>query len=705
MSPAAIAIARARIPAACSRKLIAIVGIGLVGGILACESLVVLAIVIGFEGLVVGLTLGGAALAGGWVLHLCRTGIGHVHYTPGAAPPSGIDARVTGWAERLVIGGALGIGLLPIIVLIISTLGLLNHTLAWVLILVVAVAGLTRVFLDYWADQRHPRPPESLPPAPSLPVVWGRWLWLLAAPFLGLAIAGASLPPGILWGDEEANAYDVLEYHLAVPKTFHQQGRTAFLPNNVYANFPLAGEMYSLLMMTLHGNAIDAAFMCQLVNVVLSALFVAAAWLAGREFSVRCGLLAGLLAATTPWVAYLAGIAYAEPGMLALGMAALAAMLRTVRRTHLRRRWAIIAGGLAGLTCGFKYTAVPMIALPIALLPLAATWHWRRRLLGVGLAAAAATLAFSPWMVRNVVNTRNPVFPLGYSIFGARAGVWDAELAARWDNGHRLSDKERAAHGWLRLAYLRTLRDPRMSLLVFALAAAAPVRRLDRWNLGLLLILLSQLVIWLTATHLFARFAVVMLIPMLVLAGRSIEGLKAGRGLAAVGLLLIITAAGNLVWLGRLYYHHTRVEGQRINAFGRTDWFTQGHWPGTAQFAAINQLGEDARVMLVGEARTYYIQRACEYAVVFNRHPLGEAARRLVEPLAIVDWLKERGTTHLLVDWGEIRRLRNTYGLDEALTPELFVRLRAAGLREERTFALEEGREPYATLYEVLDHE
>jgi hypothetical protein len=104
---------------------------------------------------------------------------------------------------------------------------------------------------------------------------------------------------------------------------------------------------------------------------------------------------------------------------------------------------------------------------------------------------------------------------------------------------------------------------------------------------------------------------------------------------------------------------------------------------------------------LVGEARTFYLGRPCEYAVAFNHHPLAMAARRNPDGAAMMTWLRQGGITHLLAHWGEIRRLRSTYGLDPEIAPALFERLTAAGLKPAAEFRYQEGETPYATLFEV----
>lgn len=664
----------------CSPGLILGVAAVLVAVVVTGESLGALGIVI-MEGGFALAVLGSAGLAGGWILQLLGLG---------ASP----------WRYRLIIGAGLGVGVLSLVVLALGSAGLLTRPVSFVLCGVLGVAGLARFARDLKAYEDQG---ARFAPQPA------HWIWLAVCPFLAIGLLAACMPPGMLWM-EEAFGYDALEYHLAAPKTFHDQGVITFLPYNVYTNFPLNSEMLSLLMMTLKGDAIDASFMAQMTNVILAGLFVAAAWMAGGTFSSRAGMVAGIMAGTLPWIAYLAGIAFVEVGMLAMGMASLAAILVAGRQQAPSNRWLLAAGLLAGLSAGFKYTAVPLITFPLALLALLVRGRWSKRLAALSLFTAGALITFAPWLTRNVMNTGNPLFPLAYRVLGAKADAWDDALEAKWQRAHGPEGKavDPNETPLAVLLFARTIGDYRMGVVLFVLAGIGAAVNRDRWSIALTAMLGWQVAFWLVATHHYARFAVVMLLPMIVLAGRSFQVARTTRiFVLAIGLLVAGTMQ-NLYQLSLLYYHHTRIDAKPIHAFDQTGLFVKGKWIDTQHVGAINALEPDVHVMLVGEARSFYIRRSCEYAVVFNRHPLAEAVRRFAgsEDLGrdLLKWLRRRGTTHIVVHWGEIDRLRRSrYGFYPEIDRALFERLVKAGLSKSSHWGPD--HMPIATLYKVPQDE
>ncbi|MCL2330351.1 MAG: hypothetical protein FWC56_03515, partial [Phycisphaerae bacterium] len=158
--------------------------------------------------------------------------------------------------------------------------------------------------------------------------------------------------------------------------------------------------------------------------------------------------------------------------------------------------------------------------------------------------------------------------------------------------------------------------------------------------------------------------------------------------------------------LSQLYNAHP-------HPYGYTNGFVKGLWPPFNYLSMVNELEGRPKVLLVGEARSFYVVPSCEYAVVFNRQPLADAIRRWMGPepseqqmsrdggQQVLQWLRSRGITHVLVDWAELLRLQRTYGMDPILNPAVFAQLESAGLVRVSDWSIQDHAPYYATLYEV----
>lgn len=644
--------------------------------------------------------------------------------------------------RQVLFAVGLGLGGLALLVLAAGVLGLLQRWL-WTAVVIGGMAvGLWRV-----------RTLLSTPPgknARGAAVGTGaiaphqdarlRWLWLAVAGFAGLALLAGTMPPGVLW-PEEGNGYDVLEYHLGVPREYFEAGRIAYLPHSIYSNFPFNVEMLYLLTMVLRGGPIEAVFTAQLLNVLLGGLAVAAIWLAGREFGGAAGLVAGVAAGSCPFIPYLCGVAYVENGMILFAALALAAAVRLTRTSgDARLRWALVGGLLAGLACGCKYTAVPMVFAPLSCAALMALWWSRgegkKPSRAAGLHALAMffvgyAVTFGPWLAKNAAWTGNPVFPLARAVLPERAGLWADEPAARWHEGHLPAPEDRPwsrriARLWGGVIGSRWFGAlPGLAILGGVVLAvrrrgsreSIPPDPLDGTDdstaanfrpalLPCWLMLLFGIVTWLAWTHLVWRFAVVLVVPAAVVVGAAVQQSLWASVRGGTIAVLLVGATANLgltvtTFREGLAFRVAAVrEEQRID--GRA-WFTEGQWPWQAHVPRLNALArEGRRVLMVGDARRLYLDQGVDYCVVFNRNPFAEAAADL-PPSGLGQWLRDRGYAALYVDWGEMRRLRGSrYGFWESIDESVFAGLEQAGLLHRlEDFTIEPERPPYGTIYRV----
>jgi hypothetical protein len=110
----------------------------------------------------------------------------------------------------------------------------------------------------------------------------------------------------------------------------------------------------------------------------------------------------------------------------------------------------------------------------------------------------------------------------------------------------------------------------------------------------------------------------------------------------------------------------------------------------------------DCKLLMVGDAKVYYIGRRCDYWVTFSNSPFVEAiASASGKAGPVLDWLRQQGYTHIWADFSEIQRLGRTYGFAPSVDARLFERLEAAGLRRLHEVRLAADGQPYGILYEV----
>lgn len=563
-------------------------------------------------------------------------------------------------AERLPLAFLLGTVGLGVATLGIGRLGGLSPWPIRIGLGFLAVAGA--------ASARIVKPPGD--PADASPD-GRRWPAILAfgavaGPFLAIMALGSMLPTG---------EFDALAYHLQGPKEAFLAGRLAFLPHNVYANMPAGVEMGHLLGMEVLNDWWRGALVGQLL-VMLHAPAAAAmiARTASRWGSPRAGWFAAVAYLTTPWIVAVAVTPYVEGPLCALHAALLWAVARAWTEPQPRARvglWAVV-GLLAGGAFGCKYPALLSAVVPAGVLAIVAAG--RSRSLPTALAfAAGLALTAGPWVAKNFADTGNPVYPLGYSVFGGRH--WNPELDAKWSAAHGRKPITAGAlgEGLLGIAGRSDWQSP----LFVALAPLAFLRRGPR-RLCLALLAYSAyfFATWWLLTHRLERFWLPTLPALAILTGLGADwsGGRAWRGLL-VAILAVAT-------LGNLTLASTELTGPNrwTEPLDRLrDETFAASTPSLARLDAALPAG--SRVLLVGVASVFPLRHEIVYNTVFNDETIEVIARGRT-PSEISGELARRGLTHLYIDWAEVARYRSpgNYGFTPFVTPDLFARLVRGGV-------------------------
>ncbi len=489
---------------------------------------------------------------------------------------------------------ALGIGMTSLAILGLGLAGLLNHAWASGIIGIGAMIGIAVLYIrgKKW----------NVTPWLAEPAGW-RFAWIAAAAVAGVVILAAFFPPGILWGDEP-NGYDVLEYHLQIPREWYEAGRIIPLHHNVFSYFPFNVEMQYLLAMHLHGGSWAPWASMYLAQLMHAAMCAAAAWAVyGLAGGGKRGIAAGLLTVAVPWTGLLAPVAYNEGGTLLFGILAIGWAIRASRVREF-----LIAGLMAGFAAGTKLSVVPLIfaGVPIVVL-IGRRAAWRNLIAGCVIYILVALLALSPWLIRNWKWAGNPVFPEAMSVLG-KAHFSNVQVE-RWREAYWPDKDHRSATGRLAALWEQVLADWRYGYVLLPLAVAAVVlARKNRTTICLATLLLTQSGFWLCFTHLQSRFMVIA-IPISALLIVQYEdfvavGLVAALAIACFSCSMLIYKMGKYLKLD----HVTVALIGRENLEGISMLDTR-------------QLKDNQSIDLVGDAAVFWYQipmSRLHYKTVFD---------------------------------------------------------------------------------------
>lgn len=549
------------------------------------------------------------------------------------------------------------------------------------------------------------------------------WTLTLAMPGLAVLLVAACCPPGTLWR-VEAMGYDVLSYHMQLPREWLAAGQMAGLRHNVYSYFPSLLEAGYMQIAAMRGSAIGAVYVCQLFHASFAIFAAAAIACTAANFVRWSGAVVGAAVfLSLPWVIITGSLAYNEMAVIAFAAASLIVLFDVANE-----RWygATAIGLLLGASVLVKLTAGFMVAVPIGIVLLTRLNHalrWRKpREWPVGarsavIAAVAALVVVSPYLVRNYTWTGNPVFPFATSHLGK--GHWDDTLAIRWNKAHGLSwdgqtsRPDALARQWLlnvgygAVAGHATPRETQniarfdaeggipVLWVAVLIAAALTVSKLGmrRAVAAMAVVLIAQLAFWLLATHLQSRFLIFTLMPATVLvgigAGRLAEMTEGGR-LSWLRPVLVVALVATLFFSSfTVFLTQTRsvllADGTRVNA-GPTDIIDsmadpKNNRPGLVGDHPINHLPANSKTYLVADnSSLFYIRRPFVYHTAFDASQLGQMMRDAqYKPASVNQLLKDAGITHVWVGWSELDRLHSTYGYDASVTERSLKRLIDSG--------------------------
>jgi hypothetical protein len=571
--------------------------------------------------------------------------------------------------DRVVLGGGLGLGILGLAAFGLGAVGSLSLW-SFLGLLGMLVALLWREVVDVIQIARSLERPA-------------RGVWVYVGVTLGLALVVALMPP---------TDWDGLFYHLTGPAWTLAVGRVGPPQANVpHLSFPGLMESLFTLAMALRGDVVAKLLHWSFAYLLGGLVYR----LTDRHLGHGLGWAAVIGLYATPMVAVLAGWAYNDLALAFFQVAALYGVLNGLEHSALPAsasnaqytvgdsiRWFYVAGALAGLALGLKYTG---FVCPMALVALI-VWDAVRqghgqRMLGpaarqalarVGVFSGVALIVALPWYLRNLAFTGNPVYPFLYRLWDGRGwSHWHADWYAQ--SGTGLGDNVGALLA-LPVTLTLGLRDMNYydgrtgPLFLTALPALVFVALLDRRKpralASMLWFGLAQYVVWVmgvvSSRSLFQSrlllTALVSLCPGLAYVYDRLERFSR-RGFSLrrfVGLIVALVLSMNVVYQV-LDMVRLRPLPYLVGEESREAFLARRLGGYYSAMRTVAELPTGARVQFLWEPRSYYSER------VVQPDPILETWKYLCEQYdrdvdAMAAQLRERGVTHLLLhtagrDW------------------------------------------------------
>jgi hypothetical protein len=564
----------------------------------------------------------------------------------------------------LPIVWSLGIALTLTLTHALGVLGMLNQLSAWI----ITGAGIILTLISLRGKQiasiERPTIAQAI---------------LLCCIVLGLAlcVVAASSPPGALW-DSEYGAYDSLSYHLQLPKEWIADARVWPKLHNVYSYHPGYIESAYAHLALLSGQRfpLQSTHFLSLGLVLISGWNVAAA-IRNWTTSGIAPMLGFAMLLLTPWTIVVSTISYNESGVLALGAAALSLAPMTSVRPMMR---GALLGVLVGAAVACKMTAIFFLAPSVAVILFTSSRReeWSRLTI---TGAIAGALMLLPWMIRNMIDTGNPVFPQLSGVFGS--GHWTSEQLARYAGAHQfdgsvldrlrlliLPDESASVH----IARFRGLTNIQWGLLpaltLLALAVLLVSRQSRRLGAALLLAIILPIVAWIALTHLQSRFFVPMIPLAAIVAALGCSKLRPPQ------MTSPLLAIGAIIWSVVVFSDQNDGHPNALLAVGSELSTAPINIEGTPTSvtwtARVNELAsEHETVYLLGDATPLYLRPLTIYNTTYDTPLLAAFIREHPDdPDAWVSALRGAGVDWIVVNRSELSRLSSSDWLDPSLSSE-----------------------------------
>ncbi|MFH1380315.1 MAG: glycosyltransferase family 39 protein [bacterium] len=574
-------------------------------------------------------------------------------YTIGRQALKLFNIELTRYAKH-IFSICLGLGTISYTVFFLGSIGLLYKQLLWL----IPAAGLCILLVHIKNAKRILPIPKSGVPSPK----WNYYWFFVIGMFVSLSFLGCLLPETF---------YDSLNHHLAAPNQYLIRHNNAPLQNNLYTFIPANIEMLFTAGLSLGGD-----IAAKLINfsILLWLLYFIYGFIKTETGENEAPLFGIVIFISLPLVLISSWKTQIEFGLSLFSAAALISFIEFFKEENylVKQKYLILCGIFLGFTMGSKYTGV-LNALALGIILIFSSYKQPKILLKrIFIIISISSILVAPWLIRNYIYTKNPVYPL----FSAHIGIKENLDNNRYklfmiDVKHRrlkpaimhniisfwtLTMQGFHDNDFIGVIYL---------LLIVLLFLFINITRTVKVSLAYCVLLY---VFWIINSHMLRFFIPGLLILSIILSIYLFNG-----KISPATRIIVKTAVAVIVW-AHFFWIILAFKGRNPfnylwGAESKVQYISQKYKnhpnPSYKAMEFINtRTDTNARILFVGDVRTFNINRYAIASSVFDTNPFFTLAKQSQTGENLMQKLREKGITHLLLNMGELMRTKELGILD-----------------------------------------
>ena len=450
--------------------------------------------------------------------------------------------------------------------------------------------------------------------------------------------------------------FDILTYHLAVPKAYIAAHKIVYMPSLLFSNFPMLVDM-----MYLNGLLLKNAILPNLFSYGLGLTFLLAVYsFCKKFFNKKIAILSSLIFYSFPIIIQSTSTAHVDIQLALFVFLSIYGLF--LYFDSQKSSWLLLSAIFAGLTISSKITGILGVVGILVLLGFYLFLRFLKKKVSfqavffkLAIFCLIIFLIFAPWLLKTYVHTGNPVWPLFNDFFDGK--YWDAKHQENYAS-ERVLKRELSLVNYLRLPWdIHTLTgsdignidaDDHVGPFFLAfLPLYFLLRRKNKiinWSFFLLFVYIT---IWFFISGIFRH--ILFSVPFIaIISSYVFMELYKNKFLSKIlRILLILTLCFNLLVLIGTHYRGVPV---LVGLQNEDEYYSKytGAIYDASKFINSN-LPEDSRILLFRDNRGYFLER--EYVLA---DPLLQAYVDYLKFENEDDYykrLKEGGITHLLVNY------------------------------------------------------